>query len=204
MYGVQPFADQLEGFTQPFLQSALQFFVNGAAHLLELFLVGLADLVQLLADGRAQAIHALLIGFDQAVDLLGDALELVFLRRTQLSDRGGEQFCCFGEAAGDFLTQLSAAAGGFFPPTAKLLAYGLGGIGRWFPVHRSHQQDEIDDDQYSDGSQQYFSGHGGVVSGQCNAPVHPLSMLREPRANLRFLPYPHCGTECAVDNRYAR
>ena len=87
MYGIKALADQFERFTQAFLQGALEFFVNGVAHFLELFLIRFAHLVQLLANGGAQAVHALLIAFNQAADLAGHTLELFFLGCAQLPDR---------------------------------------------------------------------------------------------------------------------
>ena len=99
VHRVELFAHQLERFPKPFFQRALQFFVDRAAHLLELFLVGLAHLAELFADGGTQPFKALLVGLDQSLHLCGDALELLFLDIAQLANGGGKRQGGFIEAA---------------------------------------------------------------------------------------------------------
>ena len=175
MHGVEALADQFERFAQALLQGALEFFVDRAAHLLEFLLVGLAHLVQLLADGGAQAVHALLVALDQSADLLGHTLELLFLSRTQLPDRSGEQFGCLAQAAGDLLAQLTAAPSGLFAASTQFLAHSLIGTGRSLANQQSHQQCEVDDDQQRKYNKQNFGGHGKGVSRQGGGPVSTLS-----------------------------
>ena len=129
MHRVELFAHLLKGFPKAFFERALQFFVDRAAHLLELFLVGLAHLTELLADGGAQPFKALLVGLDQGLHLCGDNLELLFLNIAQLANGGGERLGSFVEAARNFLAKFMTALGGFFAPIAQLSAHRLfGGV----------------------------------------------------------------------------
>ena len=76
MDGFQAFADELEGFAQPFFQCVVEFFVHGLPHFLQLLGIVVLHGLELLFQGRLYSIEALLVGVGEVLQLLDNYAEL--------------------------------------------------------------------------------------------------------------------------------
>ncbi len=87
---LEPRAHQTEGFSQTFLEGALQLLVNGLAHRFELLLVVLPKFVQLILEPQSQSLDARFVRRGEGFDSPMHPLELFLLSASEFSHGGDE------------------------------------------------------------------------------------------------------------------
>jgi hypothetical protein len=106
---LEPFAHELERLAEPLFERALQLFVDGAAHLLELGRVVGLQLRQLRFHGEPQFVGLLFLRLGEAREIRGKGIELLLLQHRHVRDLFLQRVAEGGKRFSDLLAQLRIA-----------------------------------------------------------------------------------------------